>query len=357
MRHALALAGRAAGRTSPNPMVGAVVLRGGKVVGEGYHRRAGKAHAEIEALRKAGDKARGADLIVTLEPCCHQGRTGPCTEAVIAAGIRRVYVGMQDPNPLVKGKGMRALRRAGIEVKSGVLRKECERLNEVFLKYIRTGLPFVTMKAAISLDGKIATNSGDSQWITGPEARKRVHRLRNRVDAIVVGAGTVVKDDPQLTTRLGKRSGRNPVRVVLDTSNRVPPEARVFQNADRDRVIYVTTGNTPVPHLEQLGEAGVEVWTLRPLEDGVPLESVLRRLAENGLTDVLIEGGSHINASALKEGIVDKVMFFVAPILIGGNGAISVIGGPGIKHLKDALPLRQASVTPVGKDWMVEGYL
>ncbi|MGP0565145.1 MULTISPECIES: bifunctional diaminohydroxyphosphoribosylaminopyrimidine deaminase/5-amino-6-(5-phosphoribosylamino)uracil reductase RibD [unclassified Nitrospina] len=357
MRRALALAARAEGRTSPNPLVGAVIVRGDTVVGEGYHHRAGKPHAEIEALKKAGNRARGADMIVTLEPCCHHGRTPPCTEAVITAGIRRVFVGMQDPNPLVKGKGSRRLKNAGIEVTTGILRKECERQNEVFVKYIRTGLPFVTLKAAVSLDGKIATKSGDSKWITGPEARKVVHQLRNRVDAIVAGSGTVLKDDPQLTTRLGKRAGRNPVRVVLDSQGLVPMKARVFENTDRDRVIYVTTGLAPVTRLRKLEKAGVEVWTERAGREGVPLKRVMHRLAENGLTHVLIEGGSRLNAAALKARIVDKVLFFVAPLLIGGNGAVSVIGGPGIQKLKDAMHIQKPTLTPVGRDWMVEGYL
>lgn len=357
MRRALTLAAKAQGRTSPNPLVGAVIVRGDTVVGEGYHHRAGKPHAEIEALKKAGDKARGADMIVTLEPCCHHGKTPPCTEAVISAGIRRVYVGMQDPNPLVKGKGARLLRKAGIEVTTGILRKECERQNEVFVKYIRTGMPFVTLKAAISLDGKIATNSGDSKWITGPEARKMVHRLRDRVDAIVAGSGTVLKDNPQLTTRLGKRGGRNPVRVVLDSQGLVPLQARVFENTDRDRVICVTAEHAPGARLRRLEKAGVEVWVERAGKAGVPLKAVMRRLAENGLTHVLIEGGARLNAAALKARIVDKVLFFVAPMLIGGNGAVSVIGGPGIQKLKDALHIQNSVLTTVGKDWMVEGYL
>lgn len=357
MRRALTLAARAEGRTSPNPMVGAVIVRNGEVVGEGWHKRAGRPHAEVEALRQAGPRARGADLVLNLEPCCHHGRTPPCTGAVIAAGIRRVYVGMQDPNPLVQGKGTRALRRAGIEVKTGILRKECERLNEVFVKYIKTGLPFVTLKAALSLDGKIATAQGESKWITGDKARKVVHGLRNRVDAILVGSGTVLKDDPQLTTRLGNRKGRNPVRVVLDSQGRVPFRARVFHCGQGDRVLYVTSDRAPASRLRRLEKAGVEVWTLPRKGEGVALEEVLRRLAENELIHVLIEGGSRINASALREGIVDKVVFFIAPILIGGESAPGVIGGPGIQHLKDAFRVQRASVTAVGNDWMVEGYL
>ena len=357
MRRALSLAAKGEGRTSPNPMVGAVIVRQGGVVGEGWHQRAGRPHAEVEALKQAGSRAQGADMVLNLEPCCHHGRTPPCTDALIAAGIRRVYVGMQDPNPQVAGKGARALRRAGIEVTTGILRKECERLNEVFIKYIRTGLPFVTLKAAISLDGKIATSSGESQWITGAAARKVVHGIRNRVDAIVVGAGTVLKDDPQLTTRLGKKKGRNPVRVVLDTESMVPLKARVFHRTQGDRVIYVTSDQAPVSRLRRLDKAGVEVWRLPEKGEGVALEDVMRRLAQNELLHVLIEGGSRINASALGEGIVDKVVFFLAPILIGGNGAVGVIGGPGIQQLKDAFRIRQPSVTAVGEDWMVEGYL
>ena len=231
LRRALELAGKAEGRTSPNPMVGAVVIKNGKTIAGGYHRRAGGPHAEIVALKKAGTQVRDAVVFINLEPCCHQGKTPPCTEALIQSGISKVVVGMQDPNPLVRGKGIRRLRQAGIEVETGVLKPECERLNEVFIKYITTGKPFVILKSAVSLDGKIATSGGDSKWITGEPARRKVHQLRDRMDAILVGSGTVLKDNPRLTTRLPGKTGHNPVRIILDYRGRVPYKARVFNHA------------------------------------------------------------------------------------------------------------------------------
>ena len=241
MRRALSLAEKGAGKTSPNPLVGAVIEKNGKIVGEGYHKKAGLPHAEIEALRKAGKLAKGARMFVNLEPCCHYGKTPPCTDAIRASGIRQVVIGMRDPNPLVRGKGVRWLKKNGIEVIAGVLQKECKQINEIFFKYIRTQIPFVILKAAVSLDGKIATRLGESKWITGVPARRRVHELRQKIDAIMVGAGTVVKDDPLLTVRLSGRKSNQPVRVILDNENAVPITAKVFQNGLKQKVIYVTT--------------------------------------------------------------------------------------------------------------------
>jgi len=357
MRRVLELAVKAEGRTSPNPMVGAVIVRNGKAIAEGYHRRAGGPHAEIAALRKAGVKARGAVLFINLEPCCHQGKTPPCTDALIASGIRKVVVGMRDPNPLVRGKGIRRLRQAGIKVETGILKPECERLNEVFIKYITTGKPFVILKSAISLDGKIATSGGDSKWITGEAARLKVHQLRDRVDAIWVGSGTVLKDNPRLTTRIAGKKGRNPVRVILDHRGRIPYKARVFSQARRDRVVYVTSRSIAKARVQRLEKAGVEVWFSREKKGTVDMPDLMGRLGKEGLSSVLIEGGAQVNASALKAGIVDKVMFFVAPLLLGGNGAVSAIGGPGVKTLKQAFRLKHFSLTSVGDDWMAEGYL
>ncbi len=357
MRRVLELAGRAAGRTSPNPMVGAVIVKNGRVIAEGYHKKAGGPHGEIAALRKAGARARGAQLILNLEPCCHQGRTPPCTEAIIAAGIREVYVGMRDPNPLVAGKGLRRLKKAGIAVFSGILKEECLGLNEAFVKYIQTGRPWVVLKSAISLDGKIATAGGHSQWITGPEARERVHRMRDRVDAILVGPGTVLKDNPRLTTRLKKGRGKNPARVILDSRFQIPLKARVFHHADRETVIYATSNKAPVSRVRRLRDRGVDV-RLFPENNGkISLKSLMRQLGKMEITSVMIEGGGGLNASALQEKIVDKAILFLAPRLIGGDAAPGMVGGPGIKHLRQAWSIKNLMVTPVGADWMVEGYL
>jgi len=357
MRRALELAAKAAGRTSPNPMVGAVIVKNGRVIAEGYHKKAGRPHGEIEALRKAGKRARGAQLFVNLEPCCHQGRTPPCTEAIIESGIKEVFVGMRDPNPLVAGKGIRRLKRAGIEVHSGLLKEECRQLNEVFVKYIETGMPFVTLKSALSLDGKIATSTGESQWITGPEARERVHRMRDQVDAILVGAGTILKDNPRLTTRLKKGKGSNPARVILDAKAEIPLKSKVFHRARRERVIYVTAHGTSAFRINKLHKAGVHTYLLPEKNSRISLKKLIKLLGQSGVTSILVEGGGGLNASALKEGIVDKVVLFLAPLIIGGESAPGVVGGPGVKSLKQALNIKGLTVTPVGADWMVEGYL
>lgn len=357
MRRALELAGKAAGRTSPNPMVGAVIVKNGRVIAEGYHKKAGRPHGEIEALRKAGKRARGAQMFVNLEPCCHQGRTPPCTDAIIESGLKEVFVGMRDPNPLVAGKGIRQLKRAGIAVHSGLLKSECLRLNEVFVKYIQTGMPFVILKSALSLDGKIATSTGQSQWITGPEARERVHRMRDQVDAILVGAGTVLKDNPRLTTRLKKDKGHNPARVILDARAEIPLKAKVFHHAKRDRVIYVTTSKASTLRTNRLHKAGIFIYVLPEIENRISLKKLVKLLGQSGIASILVESGSGLNASILKAGMVDKLVLFLAPLIIGGEIAPGVVGGPGTKNLKQALPIKNMTVTPVGADWMVEGYI
>lgn len=359
MRCALELARKGQGRTSPNPMVGAVLVKNGQVVGEGYHRKAGLPHAEIEALKRAGKKARGADLYVNLEPCCHFGRTPPCTDAIISAGVRKVIVGMRDPNKLMSGKGLRQLKKNGVQVVTGILKKECERLNEVFMKFVRTGNPFVVLKTAISLDGKIATSTGESQWITGAKAREKVHQIRNEVDAIVAGAGTVVKDDPFLTTRLRKKSAavRHPVRVVLDNEFIVPLKSNVFKNANSQRVLYATSRKLPDSRRKELTRRGVDILLLKEKKGGVDLLHLMRALGERDIASVLIEGGGEVNASALEAGIVDKAVVFVAPILIGGKDAPGPLGGKGVRRLADAFKIKNMTVNKVGNDLMLEGYI
>lgn len=357
MRRTLELARKARGRTSPNPLVGAVVVKNGKVVGEGYHKKAGLPHAEIEALNRAGRQARGARLFVNLEPCCHFGRTPPCTNAIIDSGITEVFVGIRDPNKLVGGRGLRILKKAGIKVETRILQAECERLNEVFIKYIRTGMPFVILKAAISLDGKIATATGMSRWITGPQARSLVHEIRDEIDAVMVGAGTVVKDNPLLTTRLKNKNGKNPARVILDGKCRISLDAKVFRNSETQRVIYVTAGNLPDKREDRLRHMGVEICVVEGKDGILDLTQLMRWLGEKGLTSVLIEGGAEVNASALKSNIVDKIMFFVSPLVIGGRDAPSAVAGKGIEDLKHALRVKNLSVRKIGQDLLLEGYL
>lgn len=351
------MAQKAAGRTSPNPLVGAVVVKNGAVVAEGYHKKAGLPHAEIVALRKAGRRANGARLFVNLEPCCHYGKTPPCTEAIIAAGIKQVVIGMRDPNRLVRGNGIRILKKNGVEVVTGVLPKECEQVNEFFCKYMRTRTPFVILKSAISMDGKIATRFGESKWITDAPARRRVHELRDKVDAIMVGARTVLADDPRLTTELKNKKGKHPLRVILDNENIVPLTARVFHNCRTQKVIYAAARSLAPAKEKKLRQMGVDVCFLEEKNGGIDLRQLMTLLGEKEVTSLLIEGGGQVNAGALREKIVDKVVFFVAPILIGGADAPGVVGGEGIDRLQDALKIKQLSVTKVGKDLMLEGYL
>ena len=359
MRRALALAARARGRTSPNPMVGAVIVSQERIVGEGYHQRAGTPHAEVHALRQAGEKARGATLYVNLEPCCHFGRTPPCCEQIIAAGIRRVVAAMEDPNPQVAGKGIKRLREAGVEVECGVLEEEARRLNEAFFKFITAGRPFVVLKAAVSLDGKIATASGESMWITGEAARTEAHRLRNTYDAVMVGIGTVLKDNPQLTTRLpAGEEGRDAVRVVVDSRLRLPLNARVINPASPAPLLVATTEQAPRERLELLErQEGVEVLCFSSRDGQVPLGELMEELGKREICSVLLEGGATLNASALKEGIVDKVVVFMAPRIIGGTEAPGMVGGSGCARLSDAWKLEEVSFSPVGEDIMLVGYL
>jgi len=352
MARALQLAARARGRTSPNPMVGAVLVSGGRVIGEGYHHRAGEPHAEVLALRAAGKAARGATLYVTLEPCCHHGRTPPCTEAVIGAGVARVVAAMRDPDPRVAGKGLAAFRRAGVAVEVGPLEVEARRLNEAYLKRVTTGLPFVSLKTAMSLDGKIATAGGESQWITGERARAYGHRLRGEHDAILTGVETVLADDPQLTVRAAR--GRNPQRVVADSRGRTPTAARVLTADERPAIIAVTD-RTPERRRAALETAGADVWVLPAREGRVDLEALLRKLAANGVSSVLVEAGGTLAAGALAAGLVDRVYFFIAPCLLGGASARTPVEGAGVARLAERHCLHDLRVRRVGEDVLVVG--
>jgi len=354
MEQAIELAASADYHTSPNPMVGAVVVRDGKVVGMGAHMRAGEPHAEVHALNTAGDAARGADLYVTQEPCSHHGRTPPCVDAVIAAGVKRVVIGMQDPNPKVDGRGISALRAAGITVISGVLEQRVRKLNEFFVKHVTTGMPFVTAKFAMSLDGRIATHSGESRWITSDEARQEVHRLRHMHDAILVGANTVLRDDPNLTTRLPE-GGRSPLRVVVDSRLRVPFEARIF-GQESGSVLLATSDRARGDRLREFEKRGVPVVVLPADHGRVGLPDLLRHLGEREAISLLIEGGSSMHGSAFDQRLVDKVVAFVAPRIIGGIEAPGAVGGHGVDALSDAHALRDVEVRSIGPDVMIAGY-
>ncbi len=318
MASAIDEARKGLGRTHPNPTVGAAIVKRGVVVGRGFHERAGAPHAEAVAISAAGKSVRGSTLYVTLEPCDHHGRTPPCTEAIIAAGIRRVVYASADPNPLVNGRGAQRLRRAGIEVQGGVLANEADALNEPYLKAMREGLSFVTLKAAMTLDGKIANARGESKWITSTVSRESVHRLRDRVDALIVGVQTLIDDDPQLTTRIER--GRTPTRVILDSTLRSPLRARVFQEARLFRTIVATTRAAGQVQRQRLEKLGVEVWTLPKDKNGVSLRPLLRRLRKEDLLHALVEGGATLHQSFLTSGLADEVLLYVAPRLFGHFG-------------------------------------
>lgn len=353
---ALALAALGAGTTDPNPMVGAVVVRNGRIVGMGFHERLGTPHAEVHALEAAGPLAQGATLYVNLEPCAHYGRTPPCTQAIIAAGIRRVVAAIEDPDPRVSGRGFAALRAAGIDVTVGVRAEAARRLNELFLKHASTGRPFVLLKSATSLDGRIATATGASRWITGPEARALVHKLRARYPAIMIGSGTALADDPELTARTDPPAPRQPLRVVVDSRARLPVTARMLRAPGA--TLVATTEAAPPERRKALEKAGAEVLVLPQRADGrVDLVALMEELGRRGITGVLLEGGASLNGAMLDSGLVDKVMFFIAPMIIGGQGAPAAIGGTGAATLADAWRLVDVSWEACGADLLVSGYI
>jgi len=352
MRLALENARAAKGQTAPNPLVGSVIVNEGRIVGIGAHLKPGEPHAEIHALRMAGEHARGGTIYVTLEPCSHHGRTGPCAEAVVQAGLARVVVAAPDPNPLVAGRGIKILRDAGIEVIEGVLREESERMNEVFNRYIVSKRPFVTVKSAMTLDGKIATRTSSSRWITSAEAREDVHRLRHESGAILVGVQTILHDDSQLNTRLP--DGRNPLRVILDSTLRLPEDARVV--TDGEAPTWIFTGPNPDPDKRaRLEAAGVRVFETTGGER-VNLEQVLDTLGASEISSLLVEGGGQVNASFVEQGLADKLVLYVAPKLVGGQGAPTFLEGLGVAEMSEAIELDGLRVEQLGPDLKLEAY-
>lgn len=354
MDRAIELAQRGEGFTSPNPMVGAVIVREGKIVGEGFHRRVGEQHAEIVALQQAGEASRGSTLYVNLEPCAHYGRTPPCTEAIINSGVAKVVAAMVDPNPLVSGRGIARLREAGIEVVTGVREEKARKLNEVFIKFITTGLPFTVLKIAMTLDGKIASRTGDSRWITGKQSRELVHRWRHKYDAVMVGINTVLTDNPRLSVRLPGNTWKNPRPVVVDSRLRFPSDCNLARS--QPPAIIATVRGQDANKVKLLRELGLTVMEVAEDRGRVDVAELFALLGKEGITSVLVEGGGELAASLLEAGLVDKLHVFIAPKIIGGRSAPTPVGGRGIALMQDAIQIDNTEITVLDGDILVTGY-
>jgi len=369
MKRALELAENGIGRTSPNPLVGAVIVKDGRIIGEGWHENYGQAHAEVNAIHNAevnatnhagtnaeyaAETVEGSTVYVNLEPCCHHGKTPPCTELLIGKRVKRVVIGTLDPNPLISEKGVQRLRDAGIEVTVGVMEQECKRLNEVFFSYIQKHRPFVVLKAAMSLDGKIAASSGESKWITEESARRDVQLLRNRYSSIMVGVETVIKDDPELTCRLD--GGRNPRRIILDSSLRIPLDRKVLTDQQANRTMMVCTEKSSRSKADRLKSLGAELLYCRSKDNRIDLEDLMEKLGRLTIDSILLEGGATVNDSAFSQGIVDKIILYVAPKIIGGEKSKTVVGGLGIDSLDQAYPLCIESMERIGEDLKITAY-
>ena len=354
MELAIELAQKGAGKVNPNPMVGAVIVKDGTIIGEGYHEKYGEGHAEVNAFESLKEDPSGATMYVTLEPCSHYGKTPPCVDKIIQSKIKRVVIGMIDPNPLVAGNGVDKLKRAGIEVKVGVLEDKCKKLNEIFIKYILTKNPYVVLKTAMSLDGKIATRNGESKWISSEKSRLQVHNLRNKFSAIMVGVNTVIKDNPELTCRI--KNGNDPIRIIVDSTLRIPINSKVLQNKD-NKTIIATTKRASINSMQELLKKNINVIIIDEKNGQVDLNALIKKLGELGIDSILLEGGSTLNYSALEENIVDKVMIYIAPKIIGGESSKTPVGGRGIDKLNNAFKLKNIAINILNEDILVEGYI
>jgi diaminohydroxyphosphoribosylaminopyrimidine deaminase/5-amino-6-(5-phosphoribosylamino)uracil reductase len=352
MNLAMKLAKKALGKTSPNPLVGAVVVKNGRVVGSGFHEKAGKLHAEIIALNQAGAESKGAVLYVTLEPCTHFGKTPPCVDKIIQSGVKEVIVGMIDPNPVNNGKGIEILKRCGINVKTGFLEEELAGLNKFFIKYITTKMPFVTVKIAQSLDGKIATKNGDSKWITSEKSRGYSHRIRRYYDAIMVGVNTILRDNPRLDAWFSKTQ---PVKVVVDSQLSTPEEANIFANSSRVVIVTLPTGPGQETANRNILAGRAKILEVKGKSGQVDLKDMLRKLGQMGIINIFVEGGGTLIGSLFDEGLVDRVLFFISPQIIGGKDALSSVMGKGISRLEQAVKLKNMRVRRFGEDILVEG--
>lgn len=355
MKKALELAEKARGQTSPNPLVGAVIVKDGRIIGEGYHHKAGEAHAEVLAIRSAKESVEGATIYVTLEPCSHVGRTPPCADLLVKEQFKRVVIAAKDPNPLVAGRGIKRLEEAGIEVTTGVLEAESLKLNEVFNHYITTGRPYVVMKYAMTLDGKIATESGESQWISSESSRIHAHKLRGTLSAIMVGINTVLADDPRLTCRLEGCS--SPTRLILDSRLQIPFNAAVLREQDTAKTLIFTTEKADSNKRQHLQSMGIEVIVTAERDGQVDLQEVLQLSGARGLDSILLEGGGTLNASALKAEAVNKLHIYLAPKLLGGDKALSPVRGVGIQHMHEAYGISYMEVSRIEEDIFIEAYI
>lgn len=350
MKIALGEALKGMGNTSPNPMVGAVIVKNGRIISRDYHHRYGEFHAERNAINNCGEDLNGAEIYVTLEPCCHYGKTPPCTEAIIKSGIKKAYIGSDDPNPIVSGKGAEILRNHGIQVETGILKEECDKINDVFFHYITHKTPFVVMKYAMTADGKIACHTGKSKWITGEEARENVHKSRLRYSGIMVGINTVLKDDPMLTCRL--ENGRDPIRIICDSNLRTPMESNIVKTAKHIPTMIACLETAE--NGEAFEEKGIKLIRLRENDHRVDLKELMRRLGEMQIDSILLEGGSTLNYSALKAGIVNKVQAYIAPKIFGGVDAPSPVGGMGVSDPDEGFMLKKPNIRRFGDDILVE---
>lgn len=357
MKKAIELSKLGAGYTYPNPLVGAVIVKDNKIIGQGYHERFGGAHAEVNALKNATEDVTGATMYVTLEPCSHYGKTPPCANTIVKSGIKEVIIGMRDPNELVAGRGINILKENGIKVTVGVFEEEIKKINEIFIKYITTKKPFCILKTAMTLDGKIATVTGDSKWISNELSRKYVHEIRHRVAGIMVGIGTVLKDDPSLTTRLKEKTGRDATRIIVDSKGRIPLNSKVLNLDSKEKTVIATTKLADKQKIKEIKKKGAEV-IITPIKNGkVDLKFLVSELGKMNIDSILLEGGGTLNYSALNEGIVDKVISFISPKIIGGQDAKTPVAGEGIEKISDAVILHDIEVSNFQEDVVIEGYV
>ncbi len=353
MTIALELAEKGRGKVEPNPMVGAVLVKNGEIVGRGYHHAFGGPHAEIHAINEGGTNGKGATLYVSMEPCAHYGKTAPCVDAIIRAAIARVVMPVIDPNPITSGRGLQKLKETGIEVKLGIMESQARRLNAPFFKLMQTGLPYIIVKWAMSLDGKIATHGGDSRWITSEESRAYVHTIRGQVDGIIVGINTVLRDDPLLTCRL--EGGRNPRRIIVDGNAVLPLHSRLIKTIGESEIMVAVTENAPHERIERLKHAGCKIIRTKGTDGRVDLQELLRYLGEMKLTNILVEGGSKIITSMIEGHFADKIIVFIAPVIIGGEGAMSPVRGKGVNIMGEAVKLAEINIRRFSNDIAVEG--